>query len=151
MGRAQHRRVGAYTTYTVLQPHAEALEAALIAEYHFDVIAAFWQGEISIRQVRVLKEHLPDGSAVHRAGLDGQYWTNNEALLWGLWHKLDWLDQRLVWTKRMKPKWPKFKAFPWAKSGAVIGDRGSASNEAAIRYLESIAPPKKSKGGGPHG
>ncbi|OZF09812.1 hypothetical protein CH300_00075 [Rhodococcus sp. 15-1154-1] len=114
-----------------------------MAEYHFDVVGAFWQGEISLRQVRVLKEQLPPTSALHRAGMDGQQWTNLEALVWGLWHKLDHIDARLVWMKRKKPKWPKFKAFPWAKSGVTVGDRGEATSQQVVDYLESIAPPKK--------
>lgn len=91
----------------------------------------------------MLKEHLPPSSALHRAGLDGQQWTNLEALVWGLWHKLDHIDARLVWMKRMKPKWPKFKPYPWATSGTKVGDRGGASSDQVLRYLESIAPPKK--------
>lgn len=41
---------------------------------------AYWQGSISLRQLRVLVAHLPPGNAVDRAELDGRRWTETEAL-----------------------------------------------------------------------
>ncbi|SFA60797.1 hypothetical protein SAMN05444374_11626 [Rhodococcoides kroppenstedtii] len=89
----------------------------------------------------MLKEHLSPGGAWHRAHLDGQQWTNTESLLWGIWHKLDHLDARLVWQKRKRPKWPKFKTFPWSKDKLTVGDRGEATSQDVVDYLRSIAPP----------
>ncbi|WP_047888537.1 hypothetical protein [Rhodococcus sp. ARP2] len=84
-------------------------------------------------------EQLPPGSALHRANNEGQQWTNVEALLWSIAHKLDWLDSRLMWTKRKKPKWPKWKQFPWDKDGVRIGDRGDATTEEVLAYHRSMS------------
>lgn len=51
----------------------------MISEYHSDYIAAYWRGEISLRQLRVLVEHLPPGSAAHRAA--GYTWAELEYLV----------------------------------------------------------------------
>lgn len=106
-------------------------------------MGAYWRGEVSLRQLRVYVEQLTPGGALHRAQNDGQQWTNVEALLWAIAHKLDHLDQRLVWTKRKKPKWPRFKPFPWSKDGVKLGDRGEATSEQTIAYLRSLSAPKE--------
>lgn len=58
----------------------EAVEAALIAEYHRDCIAEYWRGEMSLRQLRVLIQGLPPDSAAHRAA-KGHTWQQVEYLL----------------------------------------------------------------------
>ncbi|WP_027500404.1 hypothetical protein [Rhodococcus sp. UNC363MFTsu5.1] len=87
-------------------------------------------------------EHLPPGSALHRVQNEGHQWTNVEALLWSIAHKLDWLDQRIVWSRRVKPKWPKWRVFPWTRDAVKIGDLGEATPEQALAYLKSQSPPK---------
>lgn len=47
----------------LLGAHPEAVEASLLAVYRRDAIAEWWRGEITLRQLKVMVEHLPDGSA----------------------------------------------------------------------------------------
>lgn len=103
----------------------------------------FWRAEISARQLRVLIEHLPPDSALHRARQDGHVWTWNEALLWRLMHMLERNEQWWRWSKGLRPKFPKWKAFPWTKSEIKLGDRGTASSQDVIDYLRSISPRRK--------
>lgn len=87
----------------------------------------------------MLIEHLPPGSARHRNATEGHEWRNNEALLWQLIHHLQVLDQRLVWSAGKRPKWPKFREFPWKRDAVTLGDRGGASTEDVLDYLASIS------------
>lgn len=53
------------------------MEAALIHHYAGrDPIGEYWNGEISLRDLRVLVEGLPQDSAVHRKML-GHNWTSD--------------------------------------------------------------------------
>jgi len=45
-----------------------------------DPIADYWRGELSLRQLRVMVEHLPPDSAAHRAAA-GHDWQVREYLL----------------------------------------------------------------------
>ncbi|MBB6172172.1 ADP-ribosylglycohydrolase [Nocardiopsis mwathae] len=56
------------------------MEAALIAEYHRDAVAEYFRGEITLRQLRVLVEHLPPDSALHRSAR-GHTWSDDTYLL----------------------------------------------------------------------
>ncbi|QOV99504.1 hypothetical protein [Rhodococcus pyridinivorans] len=102
-------------------------------------MARYWRGECTLRQLRVLIEHLPPGSARHRQATEGHEWRNNEALLWQILHFLQVLDQRIVWSRGKRPKWPKFKEFPWKRDAVKIGNRGEASSEDVLAYLQSIS------------
>lgn len=98
-----------------------------------------------MRQLANYKRWLDPGSALHRAEQhEQQRWTNVEALLWLLSHQLDKLDARLVWQKRRRNgpmvKWPKFKQFPWSKSGEHYGDPGDSTEDERIAYLQSVGP-----------
>lgn len=108
-------------------------------------MGAFWRGEITLRQLRVLVVNLPPDSALHRARNDGQQWTNVEALLWQLIHHVKILDQRLVWHRGKRPRWPKWLQFPWSRNAVQIGDRGEATTEEVLAYLRSMSPKKKPK------
>lgn len=62
-------------------PYAEEYDASLQATYSpRDPIAEFMRGEISLRQLRVLGEGLPESSAVIRA-MRGHTWTDLEYLV----------------------------------------------------------------------
>ena len=87
----------------------------------------------------MLIEHLPPESARHRHATDGHQWRNVEALLWQAIHHLERLDQRIVWSIGKRPKWPRFKQFPWETDAVTIGDRGEASTEEVLDYLASIS------------
>lgn len=93
--------------------------------------------------MRVLVEHLPPGSALHRARNDGHQWTNVESLLWQLVYYVRVLDQRLVWHKGKRAKWPKWLQFPWSREELKMGDRGEASTEDVLGYLASISANRK--------
>ncbi len=88
-------------------------------------------------------EHLPPESARHRAQREGWQWTNVEALLWQAIYYLRVLDQRLVWHRGKRAKWPKWAEFPWSDDQIHLGNRGEATTEQVLAYLDSIAPPKK--------
>lgn len=72
--------------------------------------------------------------------MDGQAWGNTEALLWLISHKLGVLDQRLVWHRGKRPRWPDFKQFPWTKDKTKVGDRGKASVGQVMDFLRAIGP-----------
>lgn len=61
----------------VLGEHPEAVEADLAHHYpgygHGGPLAAYWRGEISLRLLRVLVEHLPPDGATARA-INGHEW-----------------------------------------------------------------------------
>lgn len=98
---------------------------------------------MSLRRLRVLINHLPPGSARHRAANGGHEWRNLESLVWQLVYYVRVLDQRLVWTKGKRPKWPKWVQYPWSRNEVTLGDRGEASTEDVLAYLKSLAPPKR--------
>lgn len=106
-------------------------------------MGAYWRGEISARQLRVLVEHLPPRSAYGRARHEGQEWGNVEALLWRIDFLLQRLDSRIVWTRGKRPKWPKWKQFPWTRDQVTLGDRGGRSTQDVLTYLASLRPKKK--------
>lgn len=109
-------------------------------------MASFWLGEITLRQLRVLVEQLPPGSALHRALNEGHQWTNVEALLWAISHRLERLDARMQWMKGKKPKWPRWKQFPWSKDGVRMGDRSGRSSAEALAFLRSQSPKEVTDG-----
>ena len=76
---------------------------------------------------------------------DGHVWTWNEALLWRLLHMFERNEQWWQWAKGKRPKWPKFKSFPWDRDVIKLGDRGEATSQQVIDYLRSISPPKRKK------
>ena len=103
-------------------------------------MGAYWRGEITARQLRVLIEQLPPRSALHRARNDGHEWGNTEAVLWRIEYWLKVLDQRLMWQKGKRPKWPKWLQFPWSKNQVQLGDRGGRSPLEVKAYLDSLSP-----------
>lgn len=108
-------------------------------------MGAYWRGEISARLLRVLVEHLGPRSALHRARNDGQEWGNVESVLWRIEYWLRQLDQRLVWHRGKRPKWPKWLQYPWSRDQVKIGDRGGRSSEDVIAYLDSLRPKSRKK------
>lgn len=69
--------------------------------------------------------------------------------MWRINYLLEVLDQRLIWQKRVKPKMPKWRDFPWSKeakggggSSKKLGDRGDLTNEQVEAWLDTIRPPK---------
>ena len=90
----------------------------------------------------MLIENLPADSAVYRAMNDGHTWTWVEAILWQILHETKVLDQRAVWAKGKKPKWPKWRALPWKKATTEkkIGNRGTRSTADVVDYLKSLNP-----------
>lgn len=66
----------------MLGEYPEATEAALCATYPGrDPIGEYWRGEISLRELRVLAQHLPPDSAAHRADPNRAGWTQDSHLL----------------------------------------------------------------------
>jgi hypothetical protein len=63
----------------VLGEHPEAVEADLAHHYQGygpgGPLAAYWRGEISLRWLRVMVEHLPPDGALARARA-GHHWTH---------------------------------------------------------------------------
>lgn len=67
-------------------------------------------------------------------------WTWSEALAWQQIHMLKVIDQRLVWQKRKKPKFPKFRPFPWSKDEKKLGNRGDKPATSVLAVLRSLRP-----------
>lgn len=70
-----------YTVLDVLGEHPEAVEADLAHHYPGygpgGPLAAYWRGEISLRLLRVLVEHLPPDGAAARA-INGHTWQTSD-------------------------------------------------------------------------
>src|SRR5690606_9806297 len=79
----QRRQAGPYDIFDVLGDYPEAVEADLIRNYPGigggDPLGAFFRGEITLRQLRVLVENLPPdcASATRERGHD---WTRRDYL-----------------------------------------------------------------------
>lgn len=99
-------------------------------------MAEFWRGDITLRHLRVLVEHLPPGSAFHRA-VNGHAWTDVEYLLAIV---ADRLGENTFVTGRgagMKGlRRPKPLARPGEDEQGRIGDRGDIDAEDVIAYLD---------------
>lgn len=102
-------------------------------------MGAYWRGEVTARKLRVLIEQLPPRSALHRARNEGQEWGNLEAVAWQIVYYLKVIEQRLVWSRGKRPKWPKWLQFPWSKDQVKIGDRAGADPLKVKAYLDSLS------------
>lgn len=102
---------------------------------------------MSLRKLRVLLEHLPPSSPVHRSFTDGQLWEWREELLWRLIRTQHDSASRIVHAlggRKGKPKlikdtdWPR---FPWVKPESEperIGDAAGADGADVIAFLDTF-------------
>jgi hypothetical protein len=116
------------------------------------VLGEFWRGERSLRQLRVLVEHLPAGGALQRAR-SGHGWVENEYLLTEL---LDAIREN-TWAAfavaprgkgQSPPKKPKRVQRPGEKDTSRLGDRGDRSPAEVIAWLDSVSATKNKPEGG---
>lgn len=109
-----------------------------------DPIGAFWRGEITLRRLRVLVEHLPPGGAYYRA-VQGHGWVEEHYLL------ADLIDAengtatavyRGAAGKGKRVPNPRRYPRPGQDSyGKAVGDRGGRSIDEVKSYLDSLKPP----------
>lgn len=99
----------------------------------------YWRREITLRQLRVLVEHLPPDSALHRAAR-GHAWTDETYLL-ALVADLLQISNAQV-AKGLGARVPKPKPLPRPKSsGQGEGeDRAAAAREAHRRLAAKLLP-----------
>lgn len=93
---------------------------------------------MSLRQLRVLIEHLPPGNA--RARHLGRPWTDLEYLVAAA---VDRIGENTAATVRVaggKARAPKPVPRPGAEPQR-IGSRGAATVESVVAYLDSLKPP----------
>ena len=74
-------------------------------------MAAFHRGEVTLRKLRVLIEHLPEDNPVHWHHHDGHQWTVRDQLIWRLlWADATTASKDLKKGTNIFEKMPK---FPW--------------------------------------
>jgi hypothetical protein len=107
------------------------------------VIASFWRGEISVRKLRALVEHLPPGGAFYRA-TQGHGWTEVEALLADLFDAVNGVAAAVYRSapgrKRKHIANPKPHPRPGRERELHIGDIGDHDPETVVVYLRSLSP-----------
>ncbi|AQY55623.1 tail assembly chaperone [Gordonia phage Huffy] len=140
-----------YTVVSLLGPCAEATEAALDATYPglcdpqsgAGVVARFWQGDISLRKLRVLVENLPPVNARAAALNDGVWWSDLHALLNLIEFRMRENTGATYEAASGKPgKRPKYNPKPWKKPEGTYGDTNGRTPQQVMAFLDSLAPPK---------
>lgn len=84
---------------------------------------------------------LPPDSALARARNKGREWTTTHALLWQILHVLVRANVLLldIRNRKQKPKFPKWKEFPWSDDDKKSWGRVKKGDEkAAVDYLLSL-------------
>lgn len=103
-------------------------------------IAEYWRGQISLRHLRVLIEHLPPTSAYHRH-VSGHAWSDVEYLLAVLGDRL--AENTYVTAKAGGMKGAR-KPKPLPRPGETdknrTGDRGDRSTVDVVTYLDQFNP-----------
>lgn len=96
------------------------------------MVAEFWRGEVTLRQLRVLVEHLPEDSATVRA-VRGDGWTATDHLLRIVANKVDALLVNFV-----KANGGRAELNPVPLPSAVVAEqeRKSRSTTRALAYIE---------------
>lgn len=137
----------------VLGDHPEAVEADLIHHYPGyglgGPLAAFWQGRISLRLLRVLVERLPPTSALARA-VRGTHWSTTDYALADVSDELATLKTAFLNVHRDENR----PALPWPDRAWRPGDpipRDQAEDAEAKRekakatyerVLAQVMPPR---------
>lgn len=104
------------------------------------------RGDITSRRLKVLIDGLPEGSALHRARLDGHEWTSVHDLLWTLVQAVPrrekLLARQLNKQQAQGLKMPKLKTYPWDpdQDQSRYGKNNAGDEEAALSYLEGLSP-----------
>lgn len=93
----------------------------------------------------MLIDGLPPGSALHRALLDGHYWTETEGLLWmlvqGIPRSEKLLMRQLSREQARGLKMPKFKTYPWDpdSDNTCYGHVEAGREAEALSYLQGLS------------
>ncbi|AOE44366.1 tail assembly chaperone [Gordonia phage Ghobes] len=135
-----------YTAESLLASCPEAWEASLEAYYGYDVVRAYWRGEITLRKLRVYVENLPPSYSpfwVEDNKGNLHPWSWNEWLLWRLLWLVEWAAVRVARSlgdKSAKLKRDKPLQYPWSTDRTVVkyGDRGDLTNEQAKAILDAL-------------
>lgn len=142
-----------YDVFDVLGDEPEAVEADLIHHYPGygpgGPLAAFWQGRISLRLLRILVERLPPTSALARA-VRGTHWSTTDYHLADISDELATLKTAFLNVHREEGRSP----LPWPDRAWRPGDpvpRDQAEDAEAKReqakatyerVLAQVMPPK---------
>lgn len=110
----------------------------MIARYGRDYIADYWRGDVTLRQLRVLVQHLPPDSAAGRAER-GHSWTDVNYQLADVFDRVGWLISVTVAAAdskgKSKPKPP--EPFPRPDELIKKQRRREKSSASALAYIEN--------------
>ena len=108
------------------------------------MLAAYWRGEITLRKLRVLVQHLPPGGAAYRA-IQGHGWVEEHFLLADLIDTSQHTTAAVyrVNAGRKRVRNPKRYPRPTDERPSAIGDRAGRSTAEVLAYLNSLKPPKE--------
>ncbi|MFJ9468325.1 hypothetical protein [Streptomyces caniferus] len=124
----------------VLGDDPEAVEADLLHYYGGEQygaggpLAAFWRGEITLRLLRIMVEHLPPDSATARAAA-GHHWQVSD---WAAADTRDLLNLLLTAFLNANRD-PKKPAQPWPEPGWRPGDPLPEETEAKAEQQRTRA------------
>lgn len=113
----------------------------MIATYGGNPIADYWQGTRSLRQLRVLVQHLPPTGALARSRR-GHAWSDAEYLLANVVDAVQFGAYAVVGAHGAKPKKPQAQPRPedQQRSRQRTGDRAGVSTEQVVSVLDSLKP-----------
>lgn len=109
----------------------------------------FWRGEITLRKLRVLLDHLPSDAPTRWHLTDGKQFSLDDQLGWNQLWALTRIAQSLMGEKATgKDVYDGMPKFPWSEvegSGKRFGSLGEGrTHEQVMAYLESmgVSPPE---------
>lgn len=107
------------------------------------MVAAWWQGKVTTRRLRVLIDGLSPDSAVGRQWEQGQRWGWAELIAWRSLHQLERIEQMFVWLGHKQPHFPRFEPRPWKTTtgaGPLPTQIDPALEEQMHAHLEAMNP-----------
>jgi hypothetical protein len=121
-------------------PYPEAIEADICRYYPGRSIAEFWQGRMTLRELRVLVAGLPVDSATARA-IRGHHWQDADYLLADIadtlrFHRAEWAQ-----SKGAKPGKPKQVSRPKAAAEHAGPSHRDVAQAAHAHIMAQIRAP----------
>lgn len=109
------------------------------------MVGAYWRGEITLRKLRVLVDHLPVDSAASWSSTDGHPWSQESALLWRMIWELQGVNVKIAQlggNRRAKMPADKMPRFPWSRpdedNPSSFGAVPEGREAEALSYLDSL-------------
>lgn len=115
----------------------------MIATYGGDPIAEYWRGQRSLRQLRVLIQHLPPDGALARSRR-GHAWSDTHYLLANVVDAVQFGTYALAGVQGAKPKKPRPQLRPddQQRHRQRTGDRAGRSTADVVAALDQLKPAK---------